>query len=193
MNSNKGSINFNFIDNSLPELSRPIAIPDHTDDLKASAVMLVLHQIEQNWQLLLTTRASHLNHHAGQISFPGGRFENDDQHLMETAIRETEEEIGLSRNEFNVVSQLDEHPTLTGFRIFPYVAIIEQLPDLIIDKGEVDDVFSVPLDFLLDKNNQILESAFYKGRDYDYYKIIWQDRLIWGATARMIVNLSNYF
>jgi len=186
-------MDFKTFNKILPDLAKPIAIPDHTDELQAAAVMLVLHKLEQQWHLLLTTRASHLNHHAGQISFPGGRFEDNDQHLLETAIRETEEEIGLDRRKLEVISQLDEHPTLTGFRIFPYVSVIENLPALTIDKGEVDDVFSVPLDYLLVENNQQLESAFYKDRDYDYYKIIWQDKLIWGATARMIVNLSNYF
>ena len=181
------------ITSALPELINPIAIPDSTDTLKASAVLMVLHQTNQQWNLLLTTRARHLKSHAGQISFPGGRFETDDQHLMETAIRETEEEIGVTRKHLQVFSQLNEQPTLTGYRIFPYIAFATNLPNLTIDAGEVDDAFSVPLHYLLDSRNQQSESAYYNNKNYNYYKIVWQDKMIWGATARMIVDFSKFF
>ena len=111
---------------------------------------------------------------------------------METAIRETEEEIGINRQLPQVISQLANHSTLTGYRIYPYVALIETLPVLVIDKGEVDNIFSVPLSFLINKANHQLQSVNYNNIDYDVYKIIWQDKTIWGATARMIVNLSDY-
>ena len=177
----------------LPRLIKPIAEPDKNEKLQASAVLLALHFTEAKWQLLLTTRADHLKNHAGQISFPGGRFESHDQHLMATAIRETEEEVGINKKYIKVVSQLDDHNTLTGFRIFPYVAILSELPELIIDKNEVEDVFSVPLEHLIETSNHQIESVDYQGKHYDYYKILWQDKIIWGATARMIVNLSKYF
>ena len=179
--------------NSLPDLTQPFATPDNSDYLKASSVLLILHKIDQQWQLLFTKRADHLSSHAGQISFPGGRFESVDQNLMETALRETEEEIGVSRNHLRVFSQMDEHPTQTGYRIFPYVAFSHNLPELVIDKAEVDEVFSAPLLYLLDGKNQQLATAIYNEKKYSYYKIIWRDKIIWGATARMIVNLSSYF
>jgi 8-oxo-dGTP pyrophosphatase MutT (NUDIX family) len=177
----------------LPALHMPIAQPDTEESLQASAVLLALHHTDQQWKLLLTTRADHLKNHAGQISFPGGRFEHIDQHLMATAVRETEEEVGLDKKYIRVISQLDDHDTLTGFRIFPYVAIVNELPELTIDKNEVENVFSVPLAHLIDSSNHQVESVTYKGMDYDYYKIVWQDKIIWGATAKMIVNLSKYF
>ncbi|PCJ49222.1 MAG: coenzyme A pyrophosphatase [Gammaproteobacteria bacterium] len=185
-------IKFDRIIKSLPELSKPIAMPDYSDSLKASAVLLILHLVDDEWQLLLTKRADHLKHHAGQISFPGGKYELGDEHLVETAIRETEEEIGINRQLPQVISQLANHSTLTGYRIYPYVALIETLPVLVIDKGEVDNIFSVPLSFLINKANHQLQSVNYNNIDYDVYKIIWQDKTIWGATARMIVNLSDY-
>ena len=171
----------------------PVATANITADLHDSAVLMVLHKQKQQWQLLLTTRAAHLNSHAGQISFPGGRFEEGDNHLLETAVRETEEEIGLSRKHFQVISQLEEQSTTTGYRIIPYIAFTDVLPKLTIDSGEVDDAFSVPLEYLIETKNQQLESAFYQGETRYYYKINWQDKIIWGATARMIVNLSKYF
>ena len=186
-------MNIERISNILPELYKPIATPDYSDALTASAVLLIIHKLEQQWHLLLTTRAEHLSSHAGQISFPGGRFEDLDQNLVATAIRETEEEIGLASKYLDVISQLDAQTTLTGYRIFPYIAVIDELPLLTIDPGEVVDVFSVPLNYLIDSNNHQLESAFYQGEKRSYYKITWQDKIIWGATAEMIVKLSNHF
>jgi len=169
------------IRHSLPDLVSPVAIPDSSDPLKAAAVLIILHEIE-----------NHLSSHAGQISFPGGRFETVDQHLLDTAFRETEEEIGLPREHLDVISQLDEHPTLTGYRIFPYIAFATDLPKLVIDKAEVDEIFNVPLPYLVNSDNQQLETALYKNKYYDYYKINWQNKIIWGATARMIVELSGH-
>ncbi|MCP4411535.1 MAG: CoA pyrophosphatase [Gammaproteobacteria bacterium] len=180
------------INNALPDLCKPVATPDFSDALKASAVLILLHQEDSQWQLLFTKRASHLKSHAGQISFPGGRFEQQDTHLMNTAVRETEEEIGLARKYIKVISQLNEHPTLTGFRIFPYIGVINQLPKLSIDTGEVEEIFSVPLLYLIDPQNHQEESAYYQGKSHLFYKIIWEDKFIWGATARMIVELSRH-
>ena len=180
------------LNHRLPSLSDPIAVPNDDDSLKASAVLIILHQVNEQWQLLFTKRASHLKHHAGQISFPGGRFEDVDRHLIDTAVRETEEEIGLSRNYIKVISQLQHQPTLTGYRIYPFVALSKPLPQLVIEENEVDEIFSVPLDFLINSDNQHKEVVQYNGVDYDLYKIVWKERLIWGATARMIVELSEY-
>jgi len=185
-------MSLNLIKNALPILQNPIATPDYSDTLKASAVLILLHRVNSQWHLLFTKRASHLNSHAGQISFPGGRFEENDNHLMDTAIRETEEEIGLPRQDIKVFSQLNAHSTVTGFRIFPYIGVIDQLPELSIDMDEVEEIFSVPLYFLMDNQNHQEASAFYQGKNHLYYKIIWQDRFIWGATARMIVELSTF-
>lgn len=185
-------MNFERITKLLPKLNQPCEMHDSKDQLKASAVLLILHLVDNNWHLLFTKRAEHLKHHAGQISFPGGRYEDDDYDLIDTAVRETEEEIGITRKLPSVISQLENHPTLTGYRIYPFVALIELLPELIIDKGEVDDIFSVPLVYLMNKANQQLEAVTYNNVNYDVYKIVWQDKVIWGATARMVVNLSNY-
>lgn len=185
-------MNIDCLTRQLPNLKSPIATPDDKDPLKASAILIVLHKIKQQWHLLLTRRSRHLSSHAGQISFPGGLFEQADRHLLATAVRETVEEIGLSKSVITVISQLEEHATLTGFRIYPYVSIIENLPELKIEQAEVAEVFSVPLAYVIDHQNQQLESIFYQGQNRDYYKIVWQDRIIWGATARIIVNLSSY-
>ncbi|MCP3675109.1 MAG: CoA pyrophosphatase [Gammaproteobacteria bacterium] len=185
-------MNIESITKAVPKLINPIAMPDLTDPLKASAVLIILHKIEQKWHILLTKRAEHLSSHAGQISFPGGRYETHDEHLLDTALRETEEEIGLDRNHLQVFGQLEEHPTMTGYRIFPYIAYTIDLPELTIDKEEVDEILNVPLSFLMESRNQQLETALYQKKKYDYYKIIWNNKNIWGATARMIVELTNH-
>ncbi len=185
-------MNIENITAAVPKLVKPIAVPEHSDPLKASAVLIILHEIEQQWHMLLTKRAEHLSSHAGQISFPGGRYETHDEHLLATALRETEEEIGLDRNHLQVFGQLEEHPTITGYRIFPYIAYTSNLPELTIDKEEVDEVLNVPLNFLINSENQQLETASYQNKNHDYYKIIWKNKNIWGATARMIVELSDH-
>ena len=185
-------MNIENITDAVPKLVNPIAVPDLTDPLKASAVLIILHKMEQQWHMLLTKRSENLSSHAGQISFPGGRYETHDQHLLDTALRETEEEIGLDRKHLQVFGQLEEHPTMTGYRIFPYIAYTSNLPELTIDKEEVDEVLNVPLSFLFESKNQQLETASYQNKNYDYYKIIWKNKNIWGATARMIVELSEH-
>ncbi len=181
---------------SLVQLSSPIPSPPlrkWDDDLKASAVLLLLHKTDNEWQIIFTKRASHLNHHAGQVSFPGGRFDVSDEHLLATAIRETYEEIGISANHYKIIGQLKQRPTLTGFRIFPYIALLETLPPMTIAEDEVDEVFSAPLSFVCDSINHHKESIYYQGEDREYYKIQWRDQMIWGATARMLVDLSEYY
>lgn len=174
-----------------------VLIPNYAEDqeqeLAASAVLLVVHKIDNQWHILLTQRASHLKHHAGQISFPGGRFDDKDLHLLNTALRETREEVGIDEKHLRVIGHLPHRPTLTGFRIHPFVAMVESLPKLSISVDEVSDVFSAPLDFLCDPHNQLSESIFYQGKQRKYYKIPWQQRMIWGATARMLVDLSPYY
>lgn len=142
--------------------------------------------------VLFTKRASHLKHHAGQICFPGGRYEQHDSSLMETALRETEEEIGLSRHYTKVVGNLQTFKTVSGYEVTPYVGLIEPDFDLRPDANEVEQVFEVPLAYLVDRNNHIAEPVKRNGVSYSIYFIPWQDTFIWGATAAFVRILSNH-
>lgn len=141
--------------------------------------------------VLLTQRTDHLADHAGQVSFPGGRAEPEDLDRIDTALREAEEEIGLSRRHVEVLGLLPEYWTITGYRVTPVVGWVEPPFGLALDHFEVAEVFEVPLDFLMDPSSHERRSYEHKGRCRDYFAMPYGGRVIWGATAAMIVNLHR--
>lgn len=160
--------------------------------LVPAAVLVPLVRREEGLTVLFTQRTSHLANHAGQISFPGGRMEEIDPDPVSTALRETEEEIGLPRDRVEVLGQLDEYVTGTGFRITPVVGLIHPPIALTPDPFEVAEVFEVPLAFLLDPDNHQRHSRTGPtGERRSYYAMPFQHRYIWGATAGMLVNLYD--
>jgi 8-oxo-dGTP pyrophosphatase MutT (NUDIX family) len=141
--------------------------------------------------VLFTQRTAHLKAHSGQVSFPGGRAEPGDASAEETALRESEEEIGLPRERVEVLARLPEYFTRTGFRVTPVVGLIEPPLELKPDPGEVEAVFEVPLAFLLDARNHQRHTREFQGQSVGYYAMPYGDRNIWGATAGMVVNLCR--
>lgn len=139
--------------------------------------------------VLLTQRASALRSHAGQIAFPGGKIDHEDGSPLAAALREAEEEIGLERRFVNPLGYLDPYISGTGFRIVPVVALVDPGFSLIINPGEVDDAFEVPLSFLMQPANHQLHAAEWQGRTRRYYAMPFGERYIWGATAGIIHNL----
>ena len=168
----------------------PYATP-HLQGLIDSAVMVIIHREIDDWHVLFTKRSASLPAHAGQVSFPGGRKDNTDIDYQATAIRETSEEIGIGSDYLNIAAELTPVCTLTGYRIYPYVCFIEELPELVAEVGEVDEIFSVPLEYLCTTNNLQQISRHYKGRDFLTFQIQWQSHNIWGATAHMLADLSH--
>lgn len=160
-------------------------------ELCPAAVLVPLVERARRVTVLLTQRTEHLSHHAGQISFPGGRVEPRDRGAVDTALRETEEEIGLDRTHIEVVGRLDIYETVTGFSITPVVGIVDDGFSLRIDGAEVREAFEVPLDFVLDPANHQRHSREYDGARRYYDAMPYRDRYIWGATAGMLVNLSR--
>jgi 8-oxo-dGTP pyrophosphatase MutT (NUDIX family) len=136
--------------------------------------------------VLLTQRAAHLNDHAGQISFPGGKIDATDASPLDTALREAEEEIGLAREFVNPIGYLDLYGTSFGFRILPTVARVRPGFKLRINKSEVDDAFEVPLAFLMDPANHQVHSKEFRGIERSYYAMPFAERYIWGATAGIL-------
>lgn len=136
--------------------------------------------------VLLTQRAAHLNDHAGQIAFPGGKIDATDASPLETALREAEEEIGLHREFVEPIGYLDLYGTSFGFRILPTVARVRPGFRLSINKSEVDDAFEVPLTFLMDPANHQLHSREFRGMERSYYAMPFAERYIWGATAGIL-------
>ena len=136
--------------------------------------------------VLLTQRAAHLNDHAGQISFPGGKIDATDASPLETALREAEEEVGLSREYIEPIGYLDLYGTSFGFRILPTVARVRPGFELNINHSEVDDAFEVPLAFLMDPANHQVHSREFRGMERSYYAMPFAERYIWGATAGIL-------
>ncbi|WP_343528321.1 CoA pyrophosphatase [Sphingomonas sp.] len=141
--------------------------------------------------IVLTQRTETLRNHAGQIAFPGGRADPGDVDLVATALREAEEEIGLSPRAVTVVGLADRYRTVTGFEVTPVVGVIPPDLNLHPSEAEVASLFEVPLAYVLDPAHHRRVSAPWRGQTRHFYEILWNDRRIWGATAAMIVNLSR--
>lgn len=170
-----------------PEADYPLRAPG-----KPAAVLLPIVEREDQLTVLLTQRAAHLKHHAGQISFPGGKQETFDKSLLHTALRETEEEIGLSRDNIEVVGSLPMYRTVSRFEVLPFIAFISPPFDLSLDYNEVDEAFEVPLTYLMDHNNHYIHWVERQGNKHPIYFMPWQEKNIWGATAAFIRTLSNH-
>lgn len=172
---------------TIERLVRPMSGP-----LTDAAVLLPIVLRETGPTLLFTQRTAHLNAHAGQVSFPGGRMEAYDASPIETALRETEEEIGLARMHIDVIGTLPEYHTGTGFRVTPVVAIVQPPFDLQADPFEVAEIFEVPLSFLMDgMHHQRRTAEFITGRR-TFYVMPYERFFIWGATAGMLRNLFHF-
>lgn len=142
--------------------------------------------------ILFTRRTEHLPSHAGQICFPGGGYAPTDETLIRTALRELQEEIGLSPESVTIAGFLDAYDTLnTGFRILPVVGFLESEFELTVNTDEVAEVFEAPLSFLIDPRNHALKYAQRGGVMREFFSIMFGEHEIWGATAAMIVNLSE--
>lgn len=136
--------------------------------------------------VLLTQRAAHLNDHAGQISFPGGKIDPEDASPLETALREAEEEIGLDRAFVDPIGYLDVYATGFGFRILPTVARVRPGFALRVNPDEVDEAFEIPLAFLMNSVNHQRHSKEWRGIMRSYYAMPFADRYVWGATAGIL-------
>ncbi len=164
-------------------------MPRARSPLTPAAVLVPLVMRPRGLQVLLTQRTDHLHDHAGQVSFPGGRREHHDASAVETALRETREEIGLVEDFIEVVGLLDDYETGTGFRVTPVVSFVNEGFTLALDSFEVADVFEVPLDYLFDPANHQTRSREFAGRRRKYYLFEYQGRVIWGAPAGILMNL----
>lgn len=159
--------------------------------LKPAAVLAAIVNRAPNPTIILTQRTAHLKKHAGQISFPGGGVERQDAHHIATALRETEEEIGLAPEHVTLLGRLPLYETSTAYGVTPIVGWVEPPFDLKIDAFEVDEVFEVPLAFALNRNNYVKEMAMRDGVERWFYVLPYENRYIWGATAGMLVNFAE--
>lgn len=178
---------FQHLRNIEPEQDFPLKKPG-----KPAAVLIPIIERETQLTVLFTQRSSHLKHHPGQVSFPGGKQETSDKDLIETALRETHEEIGISPEKINVLGNLHRFRTVSRYEVTPFVSLVNPHFTLLLDKNEVESVFEVPLVYLLDSQNHFVHWAKRNGKQQPIYFIPWQDRMIWGATAAFVKVLSKH-
>jgi 8-oxo-dGTP pyrophosphatase MutT (NUDIX family) len=156
--------------------------------VRPAAVLILLTQQtsrDNDWQIVLTQRTAHLHDHAGQISFPGGRMDEEDVDLVATALREANEEIGADASKIEVLGALPAYVTVTAYEVTPIVAVSEP-QSFRSDPFEVADVFHVPLAHVLDEQNWRRDSFFRAGLRREYWAVPYRERYVWGATAGML-------
>lgn len=170
-----------------------LLLPEHRPS--AASVLIGLVSRDDGLRVLLTQRAMHLNKHAGQISFPGGRYEVTDRDEIATALREAHEEIGLEPKRVEVLGALPTYTTVTHFMVTPVIGIVDPPAAFQPDPNEVDEIFEIPLGFLMSPANHQRRRLEWEGQTRDILSMPWQDpqaqteRFVWGATAAMLRNL----
>jgi len=160
--------------------------------LTPAGVLVPLMQRPEGLSVLLTQRASHLKHHAGQVSFPGGRMEAHDDDVRAAALRETHEEVGIEPHHIDVIGYLRSMPTITGFAVTPVVGLVADGIGLTVDRTEVEYAFEVPLEHLLDEGNDRLVDREFEGRNFSLTEFYYGGERIWGATAYMLLAFRKY-
>lgn len=159
--------------------------------LREAAVLVPLVERGAGLNLLLTRRAARLRRHPGQVAFPGGQRDPGDASLLDAALREAREEIGLPAGQVAMLGRLDRHETVTGFAVTPFVGLIPAEFRPAPDRAEVAEVFEAPLGFVLDPANFQVHHRRWQGGWRSYYAIPYGPYYIWGATARMLRTLAD--
>jgi 8-oxo-dGTP pyrophosphatase MutT (NUDIX family) len=169
-------------------------------EFRPASVLVPLVQRDDGLHVLLTQRTDHLHDHAGQISFPGGRADEGDVDEVDTALRETEEEIGLARRHIEVIGRLPIYTTITCYHVTPVVALVHPPFELALDAFEVAEAFEVPLQFLMTPAHHRRHLFEYEGDQRHFLSMPWRaptpagerEYFIWGATAAMLRNLYRF-
>jgi len=169
----------------------PASFPGKVTHFKPAAVLVPIVVRDDEPSVILTKRAAHMNKHAGQISFPGGRAEKEDKTAVCTALRESREEIGLDPALVEAVGILSTYVTVTQYSVTPVVGLVDPNFELTAEVSEVAEIFEVPLRFLMDQKNHKKHSGFHNGIERFWYAMPYNDYYIWGATAGMLKDLSE--
>jgi 8-oxo-dGTP pyrophosphatase MutT (NUDIX family) len=156
-----------------------------------AAVLIPLVLQADGLSVLLTQRTNHLRDHAGQISFPGGRMDDEDKDAIDTALRESEEEIGLHRDNVEIIGHLPDYLTVSGYSVTPIIGLVKPQAEYVLDAFEVADVFEVPLRFLMNPENHQVRVWESEQGSRRFYAMPYENRFIWGATAGMLRNLYH--
>lgn len=172
------------------DLNSNVTLPPNRK-LRPAAVLAAVDLSGDTPQIILTKRSSALKHHPGQIAFAGGKQDPDDPDLVTTALREAEEEIGLPREHVEILGQFAPHETVTGFVVTPIIGLVHARFSEVPELGEVEEVFRVPLQHVLDPARFVIEARRWRGARRRYYAVPYGPYYIWGATARILRAWSD--
>lgn len=181
----------------LREGVRPLQVsgyrPPGSEDYRPARTAAVLVPVidSENPEVVFTVRAKDLAHHPGQVSFPGGAVEHADGSAVETALRETREEIGIAESTIQPIGFLDRFDTISDYRVLPVVGLLEPGLQWVPDSKEVDKVFTVPLAYIADDSHFRSTTREYKGVQHTIWSLTWNDQIIWGVTAAIVRNLVD--
>lgn len=157
--------------------------------LTAAVLVPIIDQPEP--EIVLTLRSKNLAHHPGQVSFPGGAVEEVDGSAVETAMREAFEEIGIPRTSITPLGFLDRYDSISDYRILPVVGLMKPIDAFVLDRTEVDEVFTVPWSYITDRSNYRQIEREHSGVRHTIWSLTWEDRLVWGVTAAILRNLVD--
>ncbi len=183
------------------DLSRGLDLPIFASDLRGEDILARGEAVDAAVLIpvvdrpiptvILTQRTDELPSHPGQVAFPGGKVDPEDENPVAAALREAEEEIALPRDQVELVGITDLYLTGTGFHITPVIGVVPPDIELVPEAGEVAAIFEVPFDHLFDPNNYEEHELEWEGRMRRYFQMYWEERRIWGVTAAIIMNLSH--
>ncbi len=164
------------------------------EDVKESAVIVPFLELNKTWHLIFEKKVKDNSKHAGQVAFPGGSKDKEDKNLIETAIRETCEEIDVCKDELEILGKIKPTITLkTNFIIYPFAAIVKKYPPYKINKSEVEKLIFVPLEYLIKSYPFPRKSYMFNGKKIETLIIEFEGETIWGATARILNNFITLF
>jgi 8-oxo-dGTP pyrophosphatase MutT (NUDIX family) len=162
------------------------------DELTPAAVLIPLVVYGHELKILLTQRTAHLHDHPGQISFPGGRCDPQDKSVIDTALREAEEEIGLPASKVEILGSLPHYLTITGYQVTPVVSLVDAGLEYQPDEFEVADIFEVPMGYLMNPHHHEQRMWQSPQGQRRFYAMPYENKFIWGATAGMLRNLYHF-
>ena len=192
---NKNQIIQNFqlqqtVDYHQETMKRVAHIPRRS--LRKASVLIGFVERGTGLNIIFTRRAQHLKHHPGQISFPGGKYEDSDNSLLQTALRETYEEVGIHEREITIFGQMPELITISHFKVTPFLAFVAPNYNTNIDLNEVDEVFEVPASVVLDRHQLHSERFRVRNHSHRVFGLSYENYFIWGMTAQIIHALQNH-
>ncbi len=166
---------------------RSINFPEY----RKSAVMILFMEKEGSPHVLLTLRTDKVSTHKGQVSFPGGGYDSSDKDFLDTALRETMEEVGIDSGEIEILGEFDEYISVMGFHVYVYVGALNRVQEYVVCKDEIDEMLEVPFSLFFNEEYTKCENITHEGRDYEVYYYDYGTTTVWGLTARILTDFSR--